>query len=79
MGELFGGVNLFPVPWGMENGGFQGAVLGRGNETKGEVEMWIKMKREGRRRLKIATTETWSCATGLSYVCLALLHSGSED
>jgi hypothetical protein len=38
LGELFGGVNLHSLPWGLEKGGFQGAMFGKGNETKGELE-----------------------------------------
>jgi hypothetical protein len=73
LGELFGGVNLYPTPWGMEKGGFQGAILGRGNETMGELEelkgnVDKDEKREKKTCLKVVTSETWSCATGLNSV-----------
>jgi hypothetical protein len=80
LGELFGGVNL----GGMEKGGFQGAVLGKGNETKGELEelkgnVDEDEKREKKTCLKVLTTETWSFRNRLNSDSLVLLHNGRKE
>jgi hypothetical protein len=57
LGELLGRVNFYPMPGGMEMGGFHGTVPGGGNETKGELELKGNVEKDEKRQKKTCLEE----------------------